>query len=119
MGGLKHVIVDLVVTTVVVIAALSGPAWARWVVVVYTPFLLILKIGVLLAAAPRPPLPGRKKTGAGSRDVPVGFLHLLYGINFGVLLYDRWFLKAGLWAAIWVLSTVAERRLRSTGKDEQ
>lgn len=112
MGWLKHVIVDLVVTLAIIAAAVFDPVWLRWVVVVYTGLMLLLKgiafLGSGGAAA------GRLQT----PDVPGWIFHLFYAINVLAALAAwrwqslPWILIAVGWLAIWVLSIVAERRAR-------
>ncbi len=100
MKWLKNVLLDVAVTVVIVLAA-AGQEWAMWVVWIYTPCMLLLKLGALTVRRPLV----RTKTMA---EAPPWFYHLLYGLNVTALLVGGAWLWAGLWALIWVLSMVAE-----------
>lgn len=110
MRWLKHVLVDLAVTVVIVLATTQDWAWARWLVLIYTPLMLLLKglalLGGGLVAQVKQP----------ETAVPQGFWHLLYGVNTGVLLVAGWYLTALQWVAIWGLSVAAARRQSSTAR---
>jgi hypothetical protein len=101
---LKDVILDLAIAVCVVALALFGAEWAYWVLVIYTPFMVLLK-GV---AAFAPTMArGKKKVADGP---PAWFFHVLYGASVMLLGYSQqWWIAAG-WLAIWLLSAVAERR---------
>lgn len=98
---LKEILLDLVVTVIIVLAALPALTWARWIVMVYTPFMLLLKVGALLAA---PHLPRTR------RQTPEVVFHGLYGLNVLALLVGRWWWMAAAWGVIWILSVAIERR---------
>jgi len=101
---LKDVILDLVVAACVVALALFGTDWAYWVLVVYTPFMVLLKA---VAAFGPAMAKGKKKAASGP---PAWFFHVLYAASFGLLAYaGQWWIAAG-WLGIWVLSAVAERK---------
>ncbi len=100
---LKEALLDIVVTVVIVLAAIPALPWARWIVLVYTPLMLLLKLGALLAA---PHLPRMR------RSAPEALFHVLYGINVLALLVGRWWWVAVAWALIWGLSVAVERRQR-------
>ena len=104
MDWIKHVIIDIAVTVVIIIAAVTGQVWAQWVVWIYTPFMLLLKLTGFF---------GSGVTGGFQRtdtDVPPWFYHLLYAINVGVLLIYGWWLVGAGWGLIWVLSYATEQR---------
>ncbi len=106
MSWLKHVLLDLAVTVVILLAVLTEQAWARWVVWIYTPLMLLLKVVAVFGAG----LTAQVKR--ADAKVPVWFYHLLYAINVGVLLGFGWWLVGAGWALIWGLSVLAERRAR-------
>jgi hypothetical protein len=108
MGWLKHVIIDLAVTVVIVIAAVTGAVWAQWVVWIYTPFMLLLKLVGVFGAGVTAQF---KRAGA---EVPTWFYHALYAVNVGVLLVYGWWLVGAGWGLIWILSVAAEMRARRT-----
>ena len=116
MDWIKNTLVDLAVTVLIVLAVTLDLEWARWGVVIYTPLMVILKIVALLGSQSLGQL---KPKGDG---VPVWFYHALYGINvvfstgFAVAggggNPHQWWMIAGGWALIWILSITAEVRMR-------
>lgn len=106
MNWFKSTIVDVAVTVCIVLAAFVEVEWARWVIWIYTPFILLLKVGALFAPPAIKKAPSSKK----QAEVPEWFFHLLYGANVLLLLVAGWWLVAAGWAAIWVVSYVAARR---------
>jgi hypothetical protein len=112
MNWLKHVFVDVAVTALIVLAATMDLVWARWIVLIYTPLMLILKI-VAFAGSNSLSKIKQKETG-----VPVWFYHVLYAVNVVVAIVaamqgmTHWWLIAGGWALIWTLSIAADARMR-------
>ncbi len=104
MGWLRHVIVDIAVTVIVLIAVSTGENWAFWVIWIYTPFLLLLKIGALTGGV-----------GRSSEGVPDWIYHLLYATNVLALLYAASYWVAGGWVAIWLISAVVGSRQTTVG----
>lgn len=104
MGWLKHVILDLAVTAVILVAVLTGQAWAQWVVWLYTPFMLLLKVGAFFG--------GSLTAQVRQPDVPAWFFHGLYAVNVGALLAYGWWLEGAGWALIWALSAADAHRNR-------
>jgi hypothetical protein len=104
MNWVRHAILDLAITAVVLIAAIGGQSWAMWIVWIYTPLLLLLKAAALLAPPPRKAEP-----------VPDLVYHLLYGISLVALLYVRAYWPAAGWGAIWLLSAIQAARIPKKG----
>ncbi|MEX0599266.1 MAG: hypothetical protein WD205_01405, partial [Rhodothermales bacterium] len=50
MESLKEVLVDVAVTVLIVVAVVTQWSWAWWVVAIYTPVMLALKILAVLSA---------------------------------------------------------------------
>ena len=109
MKWLKHVVLDLAVTAMIVLAAPLNQTWAGWIVLGYTPLMLALKafaaFGPSLAVTARKP---------AADPVPAWFHHLLYAVNVVTLFAAGWKTVAALWAVIWVLSWLAESKVRPT-----
>lgn len=103
MPWLKDVLIDLAVTVLIVLLALQGWEWAAWVVWIYTPLMVLVKVASLFV--------GRLMETVRN-DVPAWFFHLLYGLNVVVLAVDGRWILALFWVVIWSLSVVAERRAR-------
>jgi hypothetical protein len=101
MGWVRHVIIDLVITLCVVLATFFAQGWAAWVVWIYTPAMVLLKIGAIGAKLPQ------------AKDGPPDwFFHVLYAVNVVILLYHGWYWVAAGWVVIWVLSALAAARNR-------
>jgi len=103
MGWIKNVVLDLVVTAIVAWWVFSAAEWAYWVILVYTPLMVVLKLvglssGVSMAAA-------QTKDAA-----PLWFFHVVYAVNLILLLVGKWWLMVAGWAIIWVLSAIGEAR---------
>ncbi len=108
MAWLKNALVDLLVTAVIIIYVITNASWGYWVIVIYTPLILLLKVGAIAGGAGKVVRKtGKKKE---SDTAPNWFFHLLYGANFALLLYANWWIMAGGWAVIWILSAVQEAR---------
>ena len=105
MKWIKSIILDLAILVVICIFVFGFAEWARWVVLVYTPLMLFLK---LVAFAGARSVPKMKKT---ATDVPVTVYHILYGANVGLLLFGKEYVLAAGWAVIWILSVIIESRI--------
>ncbi len=110
MSWIKNALIDIAVTAVIAAYYFTGATWGWWVIAIYTPLMVLLKLFALSGAA--------NAVQRKADDVPVWFYHVLYAANV-VLLVVSDFLYAGIgWAAIWVLSTIAEsKRPKSKSKD--
>lgn len=102
MSWIKNVIIDMATTLVIAYFFFTQADWAWWVIAIYTPLMVLLKVfafsGVATAVQ-------RK-----ADDVPVRFYHVLYGANMILLLISSFKFAAVGWAAIWVLSAVLESK---------
>ena len=116
MAWIKNALIDIAVTVLIVLTAVLDLTWARWLVLIYTPFMLIIKVIAFLSSQSIGQL---QRKGDG---VPSWFYHALYATNIaamagyaliaaGTFAYQGWMLAAG-WAAIWILSIAAEVRMR-------
>ena len=104
MSLFKALIVDVVVTIVIIIAVLTEAAWARWAVIIYTPFMLLLKVLALVGGSLV------RQFDKKVPEAPTWAYHLLYGINVAALAFAGWWLLAAGWAAIWIISYVEFRK---------
>jgi hypothetical protein len=105
MGWLRHALIDIAATVIILIAVFASQVWALWIVWIYTPFLLLLKIGAFTAGV-----------GRSAEGVPDWFYHLLYAANVVVLLFATLYWVAGGWVAIWLLSAIVGARQSAPGK---
>ncbi len=102
MGWVRHVVIDIAAVAVIALATFGGHPWAKWVVWIYTPLMLLLKLAAMSAdVAPK------------QGDVPDWFYHVTYAVSVVILLYHFWYWEAAGWIAIWLLSVVAASRGRS------
>jgi hypothetical protein len=105
MNWIKSTIVDIAVTACIVAAAFADQEWARWVIWIYTPFILLLKVGAFFAS------PVVRKTVAKKQEeAPEWFYHILYAANVILLATVQWWWLVAGWAAIWTVSFVVSRR---------
>lgn len=111
MPWLKNVLLDIAVLIVIALYAFQRPEWAWWIIAIYTPLMLLLKVTALSSGVAT-----AVKARSGD-DVPTWFHHAAYGINVLLLLYAEWWWAASGWAAIWVISAIAESRSRPTKKN--
>lgn len=103
MKHLKNVIVDFLVTGLILWTVVSGTEWGRVVIWIYTPLMLLLKIGALTV--------GRQLTQqVKSDDTPAALYHGLYAVNVAALLWDRWWMMVLLWIGVWGLSVAVRKR---------
>lgn len=104
MNLLKNIWLDLAVTAVIAVAVFLDHEVARWAVMIYTPFMVVLKIASFTTRHS----PSRIKT--KDLGVPVLVYHVLYGANVALLVFgslnvrDLWWWFAACWAVIWLLS---------------
>ncbi len=105
MSWLKDVIVDILVTVSIALATLQDAVWAKWVVWIYTPFILFLKVVAFFG-----PSVVKKVGKAKQEGAPDWVFHLLYGANVILLAGAQWWLEAAGWAAIWLISYLASRK---------
>lgn len=102
---IKHVILDLLVTLLIVLATIPEVSWARWIVVGYTGVMIVLKIVALTGTRTI------RSVGAATTNVPDWFWHAVYGLNVALLAVDRWWIPAAGWLLIWILSVAFQRRI--------
>jgi hypothetical protein len=104
---LKNNWLDIAVTVAIAVAVFSGNEVLRWVVLIYTPLMLLLKI---VAFSNRHSTSRIKPKDSGT---PPLFYHILYGVNVAILLYGSlvvsrsWWWVTACWALIWILSAAA------------
>ncbi|NBW93758.1 MAG: hypothetical protein EBR20_05245 [Bacteroidetes bacterium] len=104
MSWIKNSVIDVAVTVVIGVFAFTGASWAWWIIAIYTPLMVLLKVFALSGAAA---IVQQK-----ADEVPIWFYHGLYGANLGLLLMGSFYWAAAGWAVIWVLSVVADSRTR-------
>ncbi|MEM8485685.1 MAG: hypothetical protein AAF564_09045 [Bacteroidota bacterium] len=103
MGWLKDAVIDIAVTVLIVLVTVNAlPEWADWIILIYTPFILVLKAITFFGGI-------QMKKPKGADAPPVWFFHALYAINVAALLYSQWWLVGGQWVLIWLLSFLIEK----------
>jgi hypothetical protein len=111
ISWLKSVILDIACTAVIAVAVLVEPAWARWFVIIYTPFMLLMKVAALSVS--RGTIKRSRAGKARQVEAPAAFFHVIYGINLALFVLGRWWIMVAAWAAIWALSVSYARRVGS------
>jgi len=109
MAWIKNAIIDIAVTAIIVVYALTTATWGWWIIAIYTPLMLLLKVLAMSGAA--------AAVQRKADDVPGWFYHLLYGVNVLMLLYASFTNAAIGWAAIWILSAIVESKNRPGKKN--
>lgn len=104
MRWIPSILLDLLVLVVAVVAVSTGAAWSWWILIVYTPVMVALKIlGYLAGPAVR--------QARGSDSPPELVFHALYAAMVVLMIIGgRWFLALG-WIVIWTLSVLTDRRV--------
>ncbi|MFH5833998.1 hypothetical protein ACG2F4_08650 [Halalkalibaculum sp. DA3122] len=106
MPWLKDVLVDITVTLFIFAAVFLDTSWMRWIIIGYTALMVLVK-SVVLAGDRSLQLIRKTKT-----EAPGWLFNLLYAVNTGVLLYGSWWYTATGWLVIWILSYLAQRKLK-------
>ncbi len=102
-SDIKHALVDILVTVLIVVAVVMDLEWARWIILIYTPFILILKVIAVMG-------PSMRMLKGSSKEPPRLLVHVLYAVNVVALgIGEWWYLFAG-WIVIWILSIVQDRK---------
>lgn len=108
MTWIKNAIIDIAITAVIIAYALTLATWSWWIIAIYTPLMVLLKVFALSGAA--------SSVQRKADDVPSWFYHVLYATNVVLLLTASFYYAAIGWAAIWILSSVAESKSRPKKK---
>lgn len=109
MSWLKNVVLDIAVAIIALVFVLTGQTWAWWVIVIYTPLMLLMKVGAVFAASSVKPMTGEKKKTTNAPDL---FFHVIYAVMVGLFVWNQWWLMAAAWALIWLASFVYLQRAR-------
>lgn len=108
MTHLKNILIDLIVTAVILWTVFLDAPWGRVALWIYTPLILLIKVAALTM--------GRRLAKQVKPDeTPIAIYHALYAVNVAALLWDRWWIMAGLWMVVWVLSGLHYAAFRRTG----
>lgn len=105
MKWLKEAALDVLVTLLIVAATVGELGWLKIPVLIYTSLVLLLKLAVYF----NPEL----LKWVRRRATPAWVYHLLYAVNTISLLVYGWWIAAGMWAAIWLISALSERKARA------
>jgi hypothetical protein len=106
MNWIKSTVVDIAVTACIAVAVFMGEEWARWIIWIYTPLILVLKVGALFAS----PVVRKTAVKKQQEEAPEWFYHALYAVNTGLLAFAGWWWLVAGWVAIWAVSFVGARR---------
>ncbi|PIQ62582.1 MAG: hypothetical protein COV99_05575 [Bacteroidetes bacterium CG12_big_fil_rev_8_21_14_0_65_60_17] len=111
MAWIKHVILDLVILAVLAAWTLTGAVWMWWVIAIYTPLLVVLKVAALTMGV------STAVKAKGGDQAPDWFFHVVYGLSLVLMLVAGNMYFAAAWALIWVLSAVGNARNRSSARN--
>lgn len=104
MAWIKEVIIDVLVTLCIALATIQSVEWAKWVVWIYTPFILLLKVIAYFG-----PAVVKRAGRRGKQVAPDWIFHVLYAANVLLLAAFQWWIEGAGWAAIWLISYLAHR----------
>lgn len=105
MKWLKEAALDILVTLLIGAATLGKMGGLNIPLLIYTSLMLLLKAAVFF----NPELLKWTR----NHVTPAWLYHLLYAVNTAVLLiYARW-IAASMWAGIWLISALSERKARA------
>ncbi|MBN1540536.1 hypothetical protein JW992_00190 [candidate division KSB1 bacterium] len=106
MKGIKQIAWDIVIALLIVAGTILDLNAVRIGLYVYTPILLLLKIGLFFSS--ESVRLKRLKT-----QIPDWIYHLLYAIDVGFLIAFRWWVLAAMWAVIWTISVWHKKKRES------
>jgi hypothetical protein len=103
MRSIKFLAIDIITTTLIIVAVFWNNRWLNYFLLIYSIFMIIFNLVSVI----------KLKL---ARQKPVGKIipnvhYLLYIFNAAVLWSYGWRLYAALWATIWFLSLLIEWRL--------
>ena len=93
---LKSVMWDVFVTVAIIIAVIFDVSVLRIMLLIYTPLIIFAKIVALRSKI----VQHRVKNTA-----PTWLFHVLYALNILFLVIQQWWILAGMWLIVWLLST--------------
>lgn len=105
MAILREAAVDILVTVFIVVATSLDLLWGRWILIVYTTLMLVLKIAALSSGGVR-----NITTQQRQGRTPIWLFHLLYAINVIALGVAGWWALFVGWGLIWIVSILVEQR---------
>jgi large-conductance mechanosensitive channel len=108
MTWIKNAVIDIAITAVIGVFAFTAATWSWWIIAIYTPLMVLLKLFALSGAA--------TAVKQKADQVPTWFYHVLYAANLVFLLIGVFYWAAAGWAAIWILSVVVESKNRPSKK---
>lgn len=110
MSWLKDVIVDIAATLVIIITVLSNQYFLEIIVWGYTGILLAVKLMVVIGDN------FMNLINKAKNEAPEWFGHILYGINTIFLLSFQWWYTGVAWALIWLLSYLAQQKIKAQAR---
>ncbi len=110
MTWIKHVILDLVMLAVVAVWALVGIGWMWWVIAIYTPLLIVLKVAAFSMGV------STAVKAKGGDQAPDWFFHVVYALSVVLMLVAGNMIFAAGWALIWILSAAGQARSRTLAR---
>lgn len=108
MGWYKEIIVDVLVAIFILIAVIVEAEWMQYTLIGYTALMLSAKILVYLIDNLTQLLKKKVQT------VPVAVIYQIYGVNIAILLLFEWWITAGLWLLIGLISYLTDRKIYNT-----
>lgn len=110
MTWIKHVILDLVILVVLAAWTFTGTEWMWWVIAIYTPLLVVLKLAALSMGV------STAVKAKGGDQAPDWFFHVVYALSLVFMLVAGSMIFAAGWALIWILSAIGQARSRTSAQ---
>lgn len=107
MHWIKDIIVDIMVTAFIAVAAVMQLEWMRWVIIGYTGIMLVAKTIVYFSET------SLQMVKKAKSDAPEWITHSLYAANTVILLAIQWWFVGLGWILIWLVSYGAQRKINA------
>ncbi|MEX1136323.1 MAG: hypothetical protein WEB89_05445 [Balneolales bacterium] len=105
MSWFKEIIVDVLVTVFILLTAMLEAVWMQYTLVGYTSLMLAVKLFVFFNDNYLNLLKKKRQT------APVSVIYQLYGINIAILILFDWWITAGLWLLIGIISYLTDKKM--------
>lgn len=107
MNSFKPILVDILATIFIAVAAWVQARWMWWVIIAYTIFVLIVKGYALYTDE-------SLQWTQINKDNYDKVLHILHALNIILLGLSHWWYPAGLWLLIWLFSYIDKLKKKRT-----
>lgn len=100
MKWLKHIIIDILATLVILIVVFQETTFLEYVLYIYTGLMVIARISSFYR------IEMRVVTKQKLTDAPVWIYHTLYFLNVFILLFGQFYITSLFWLFIWIAAGI-------------